>query len=110
MRRWFSLCSVLALIFLFSGCDDNSTAKKLSEAHSSAEQLQAQIDELKGKIDDLQNEVDRFDDNNWKDVVPAIRDKVSDIQGDSEGISAAILELTSELDALASEANDGSDY
>ena len=102
---------MLAIQLLQSTSCADDTAKRISEAHTHAEELESQINDLKDKIDKLQSEVDRFDDTNWREVVPEIRDGVSDVQRDSQELADRAGELTAALESLESDTEDNSgDY
>lgn len=108
MRAWVSFCFALVLLLALTGCG-NDTAKRISAAHAHAEELESQINDLKDKIDKLQDEVDRFDDTSWREVVPEVRQGVSDIEGDSQELADKAGELTGALESLETDTTPNED-
>lgn len=109
MPRSLLVCVTLALLAVLNGCD-SGMADKLADAHSRAEQLEAQIEDLRSDLSDLESTVDRFDYDDWKDVVPEVRSKVVEAQGSCDILADTSLTLRSSLEEMESDAQGSDDY
>jgi outer membrane murein-binding lipoprotein Lpp len=105
MRKLYGLCLFLAVALLVTSCG-NETADKVADIHSDAEELESRVDDLKSRLAELQDEVDRFDDTNWRDVVPEIQTRVFELQSEGEMLSSRAVTLLSKVEKLHSAVDD----
>lgn len=71
---------------------------KLADAHSKAETLQSEVDEVQTAASDLGDEISRFDDDNWRDVVPQVRSEADDVATKANALDGPVSELSDATD------------
>lgn len=85
------ICSMVALYQAHQKIEvlrDNveTLESALDDAQSKHEEMAAEIRELQDKAETLRYETGRFQDENWRDVVPDVDAAAEDVAGTVEGI------------------------
>ena len=71
---------------------------QLANAREKAEELAVAVDEVENARSDLDLSISRFEDEDWKDAVPAVRDSASEIEDATTALTLQATELTEALE------------
>jgi peptidoglycan hydrolase CwlO-like protein len=67
--------------------------EKLENVRSSASDLREKVDTAKATSADLEAEAGRFDDDNWRDVVPNVQDGSSQVSSELSDVDSQLEDL-----------------
>ena len=95
----WSFCTAIVFALLLSACGDKGRIAELEEQLEAApfatEQVQSDAEVVRSANNELESAVDRLDTDNWRDVVPDIRDTASAVDTAQTELESSSSELES---------------
>jgi predicted nuclease with TOPRIM domain len=67
--------------------------ERLKNVRSATSDLREKVDTAKATSADLESEASRFDDDNWQDVVPRVRDGSSEVSSELTDVDSQLEEV-----------------
>lgn len=88
-RRQFVAIAPLAAAVCLVGCDD--TPKPSSTASlTNSDQIKSAVDELDSLAGTLEEDAENFDGNNWREVVPDVKEHIESLRGAVDNLMQAL--------------------